>query len=124
MGSSSREDVAEVCEALDTDLDRLCELPFDALTTLERLRLLERAERAARRLRCLRTRINQLAAQASEEEPGAKLPSALANRLSRGTADQQQRNVPGTARLQFLTEIPTTWREFHCPATPLNPACP
>jgi hypothetical protein len=82
MGSSSREEIVEVFNALDADLDRLCELSFDVFTTPERLRALERLERAARRLRAPQhTLINQLGAQASEQELGATLCSALADRL-------------------------------------------
>jgi hypothetical protein len=33
------EEIAQVFHALDADLDRLCELSFDALTTQERLRI-------------------------------------------------------------------------------------
>jgi hypothetical protein len=40
MGCSSREEIVEAFDALDDDLDRLCELTFDALTTPERLRAL------------------------------------------------------------------------------------
>jgi len=36
-GSSSREEIEEVFAALDADLDRLCGLSFEALTTHERL---------------------------------------------------------------------------------------
>ena len=50
MGSSSREEIVEVFDALDADLNRVCELSFDVFTTPERLRALERLERAARRL--------------------------------------------------------------------------
>ncbi|SOJ56640.1 hypothetical protein MSIMFB_04116 [Mycobacterium simulans] len=82
MGSSSREEIVEVFNALDIELDRLCELSFDVLTTPERSRALERLERVARRLRAPQhTLINQLGAQASEEELGGKLRSALADRL-------------------------------------------
>jgi hypothetical protein len=82
MGSSSREEIIEVFTALDTDLDRLCELTFDVFTTPERMRALERLERVARRLRSPQhALINQLDAQASDEELGATLCSALADRL-------------------------------------------
>jgi hypothetical protein len=33
MGCSSREEIVEVFDALDADLDRLCELSFDVFTT-------------------------------------------------------------------------------------------
>ena len=53
------------------------ELSFDVLTTPERLRALERLERAARRPRAPQhSIINQLDAQASEEELGGTLRSA------------------------------------------------
>jgi hypothetical protein len=51
MGSSSREDIVEVFDALDADLDGLCALSFGALTIPERLRLSQRVERVARWLR-------------------------------------------------------------------------
>ncbi len=82
MESSSREEIVEVFDALDADLDRLCALTFDRFTTPERLRALERLERAARRLRAPgHALINQLGEQAGEEELGGTLRSALANRL-------------------------------------------
>src|ERR1700758_2888903 len=82
MSSGSREEIVEVFDALDADLDRLCELSFDVLTTPERLRALERLERAARRLRAPEhALINQLDAQAGAEELGGTLRSALADRL-------------------------------------------
>src|SRR6185312_5823246 len=82
MGSSSREEIVEVFNALDAEVDRLCELSFDVFTTPERLRALERLETVARRLRSPRhTLINQISAQAGEEELGDTLPTALANRL-------------------------------------------
>ncbi|WP_424075206.1 HNH endonuclease signature motif containing protein [Mycobacterium sp.] len=69
-------------DALDAAVDVVVGLKFDALTTPERLRLLERVECVARRLRAPQhALISQLGAQADEEELGAKLPSALANRL-------------------------------------------
>jgi hypothetical protein len=40
MGSSSREEIAGVFDALAADLDRALELSFDALTTPERLAML------------------------------------------------------------------------------------
>jgi hypothetical protein len=82
MGSSSREEIVEVFNALDAELDRLCALTFDAFTTPERLRALERLERVARRLPAPQhALINQLGAQAGQEELGGTLRSALADRL-------------------------------------------
>ena len=82
MGASSREEIVKVFDALDDHVNRLCGLSFEALTTPERLRALERLERVARRLRAPEhTLINQLGAQAGEGELGGTLRSALANRL-------------------------------------------
>lgn len=82
MGASTREDIVEVFDALDADLERLCELSFDVFTTPERLRALDRLERVARRLRTPQHSLtNQLGAQAGEEELGGTLRSALADRL-------------------------------------------
>ncbi|GAB7144674.1 hypothetical protein LRC484719_32700 [Mycobacterium riyadhense] len=92
MASSSREEIVEVFNALDTELDRLCELSFDVFTTPERLRALERLERVARRLHAPQhTLINQLDAQATEEELGATLGSALADRLRITKAEASRR---------------------------------
>jgi hypothetical protein len=61
MSSSSREQIVEVFDALDAVVERACELSFDALTTPERLRLLDRLERVTRRLPVpQRALINQL----------------------------------------------------------------
>jgi hypothetical protein len=79
MGSSSREEIVEVFDALDADLDRLCGLTFDALTTPERVTLLERCERIRRRLPVVEhPLINQLSRQATPEELGGKLSHAIA----------------------------------------------
>src|SRR5215475_2544818 len=92
MGASSREEIVEVLDALDADVDRLCELSFDVFTTPERLRALERLERVARRLRAPQhALINQLGAQAGEEELGGTLRSALADRLRITKAEASRR---------------------------------
>jgi len=81
MSSGTREEIVEVFDALDDDMDRLCELSFDVFTTPEGLRALERLERVARRLRSPQhALINQLGAQAGEEELGGKLRSGQADR--------------------------------------------
>src|SRR6201984_3158438 len=93
MGASSREEIVEVFAALDADLDRLCELSFAVFPTPERLRALERLERAARRLRAPQhALINQLDAQASDEELGGTLRSALADRLRITKAEAGRRS--------------------------------
>ncbi|GFG96163.1 HNH endonuclease signature motif containing protein [Mycobacterium timonense] len=92
MGSSTREEIVEVFDALDADLDRLCALSFEALTTPERLRVLERIERIARRVRTPgHALINQLRAQATTTELGGPLGDALAERLRISTADAGRR---------------------------------
>ena len=92
MGASTREEIVAVFNALDTDLDRLCELSFDTFTTPERLRALERLEWAARRLRTPQhALINQLDAQAGDEELGGTLRSALADRLRITKAEAARR---------------------------------
>src|SRR5262249_14273527 len=75
------------------------ELRCGGLTSAERLGALERLERAARRLRTPQhTLINQLGAQASDEELGGKLHSALADRL-RITAAEASRRIHEAADL-------------------------
>ncbi len=92
MGSSSREEIVGVFDALDAVVSRACELSFDALTTPERLRLLDRLERVTRRLPVPQhALINQLGEQADETELGARLARALADRLhiTRGEASRR-----------------------------------
>ena len=92
MGCSSREEIVEAFDALDADLDRVCELSFDAFTTPERLRALERLERVARRLRTPQhALINQLDAHAGEHELGATLRTVLADRLRITKAEASRR---------------------------------
>jgi hypothetical protein len=99
MLSNDRGDVRTVLDALDADLDRLAGLAFDALTTPERLNILARLEKVARRLPVPgHVLINQLADQAGREELGARLPDALADRL-RLTAGEARRRVAEAADL-------------------------
>ncbi|MGA9674355.1 MAG: HNH endonuclease signature motif containing protein [Mycobacterium sp.] len=92
MVCSSREEIVEVFDALNADLDRLCDLSFDVLTTPELMRALENLERFARRPRAPQhTIINQLDAQAGEEELGGTLRSALADRLRITKAEASRR---------------------------------
>jgi hypothetical protein len=99
MSSSSREEIVAVFDALDAVVSRACELSFDALTTPERLRLLERLERVTRRLAVPQhALINQLAEQADETELGGRLPRALADRL-RITRGEAARRVAEAADL-------------------------
>jgi hypothetical protein len=99
MGSNIRQEVAAVFDALDADLDRACALSFEALTTPERLRILERLERVARRVPVpAHQLINQLAEQAPPEELGGKLPHALADRLHI-TRSEARRRIAEAAEL-------------------------
>ncbi|VAZ78272.1 hypothetical protein LAUMK4_03864 [Mycobacterium persicum] len=88
-----------VLDRLDADVDELIEMSFEALTTPERLRVLERLERVARQLPVAQhALINQIGEQSSEEELGGKLPAALANRL-RITRAEASRRVAEAAEL-------------------------
>ncbi|OBK29860.1 hypothetical protein A5634_17565 [Mycobacterium asiaticum] len=89
---SVREEIVEVFDALDNAADLLCEMSFDALTTREWMATLDRLERVVRRLQTPQhALINQLSAHASEEELGAKLRAALADRLRITKADASRR---------------------------------
>ena len=74
-----RDAITAAFDALDAAFDAVAELKFDALTTPERLALLERCERVRRRLPTVEhPLINQLARQATPEELGGKLSHAVA----------------------------------------------
>jgi hypothetical protein len=82
MRSSSPEDAAGALDALEADLDRALQLSFDALTTPERLAMLQRCEKMRRQLPAIEHPLsNQVGEQADATELGGKLPAALANRL-------------------------------------------
>ena len=92
MRSSSREEVVEVLDALEADYKRALDLTFDALTTPERLRVLERWEQLRRWHPVVEhPLINQLADQADATELGGKLAAALANRLRISRAEASRR---------------------------------
>lgn len=99
MCSNIREEATQVFDDLGVALDRALELPFDALTTPERLALLERCERLRRRLPAVEhPLINQLSEQADPDELGGKLPWALADRL-RITRAEARRRIAAAADL-------------------------
>ena len=78
-GVMDRDAIMGVFDALDAAFDAVAELRFDALTTPERLALLERCERVRRRLPAVEhPLLNQLARQATAEELGGKLSHAVA----------------------------------------------
>jgi Domain of unknown function (DUF222) len=109
MGSSDGVAIEEVFDALDADVDRVCELSFDALTTPELLRMLERLEKVARRLPVAgHGLINQLVQQATPAELGGKLSRVLADRLriTRGEAARQVAEAADLGPRQALTGQP------------------
>src|SRR4051794_12811292 len=92
MLANSREEILEVFDALHTAVSRLAELSFDALTTPERLDLLERLEHATRRLPVPRhALINGIPREPTVAEIGGKLPQVLADRLRIPRADATRR---------------------------------
>ncbi|ORB55549.1 HNH endonuclease signature motif containing protein [Mycobacterium persicum] len=99
MRATSREDVISAFDALKATMARLLELSFDALTTPERLVLLEHCETTRRQLPSIEhSLINQIAEQSTEEELGGRLPAALASRL-RITRAEAGRRVGEAAEL-------------------------
>ena len=73
MRSSSREEVVEVFGALRADFKRALDLRCDALTTPERLALLQSCEEMRRLLPAVEhPLINQLSDQADQAELGGK----------------------------------------------------
>jgi hypothetical protein len=92
MRSSSREEVVGVFDALRADFKRALDLRCDALTTPERLALLESCEQIRRLLPAVEhPLINQLSEQADATELGGKLAPALANRLRITRAEASRR---------------------------------
>ncbi|BBX76067.1 HNH endonuclease [Mycobacterium shinjukuense] len=74
-----REAITAAFDTLDAGVDAVLGLDFEALSTHERLVLLERVERVRRRLPAVEhPLINQLARSASAEELGGKLSHAIA----------------------------------------------
>jgi Domain of unknown function (DUF222) len=109
MRSSSREEIEQAFDALDADVDRVCELSFEALTTPELLRMLERLEKVARRLPVPgHGLINQLVQQATPAELGGKLSHVLADRLriSRGEASRRVAEAADLGPRRSLTGEP------------------
>jgi len=99
MRSGDREQVQQDFDALHGAVSRILEHCYDALTTPERLTLLDRLEQETRRLRVPgHELINQLAEQAPPEELGGKLSHALADRL-RITPGEAARRVAEAADL-------------------------
>jgi Domain of unknown function (DUF222) len=92
MRSSDREEVGEVFGALRADLKRALDLRCDALTTPERLALLQSCEEMRRLLPAVEhPLINQLSDQADATELGGTLAAALADRLRITRAEASRR---------------------------------
>lgn len=111
MGSSSRDEIVEVFDALDAELNRACALSFDALTTREQLALLQRCEKVRRRIPAIEhPLINSLARQPPSEELGGTLPRAVAEAtlISRGEASRRIKESRDLGPRHGLTGEPVT----------------
>jgi hypothetical protein len=109
MLSSSREDIQADFDTLSAVMSRIVEYSYDALTTPELLALLERLERATRRLPVPgHALINQLVQQATPAELGGKLSHALADRLriSRGEASRRVAEATDLGPRRSITNEP------------------
>ncbi|HEX7322083.1 MAG TPA: 13E12 repeat family protein, partial [Mycobacterium sp.] len=99
MRSNTREEVVEAFDAATAAVGALLDLDFDALTTPERLGLLERCEVLRRRLPAVEhPLINALARVADPAELSGKLSYAMADRL-RITRGEARRRVDEAAEL-------------------------
>ncbi|HEY2198014.1 MAG TPA: 13E12 repeat family protein, partial [Mycobacterium sp.] len=117
MRSSSREEIVEVLDALEAGYKRALDLRFDALTTPERLRVLERWEQMRRWQPAVEyPLINQLSEQADATELGGKLAAALADRL-RITRAEASRRIHDAADLGERTALNGERLEPALPAT-------
>jgi hypothetical protein len=112
MGSCAvvdRDAITAAFDALDAAVDGLLGLDFEALTTRERLALLERCERVRRRLPAVEhPLINQLAHHATPEELGGKLSHAIAEwtLISRAEAGRRIREAADLGPRRTITGAP------------------
>jgi hypothetical protein len=105
MFSSSREGITEDFDALRAAVPRIVGHSYEALTTPERLALLERLEQETRRLPVPgHALINQLVQQASRVELGGRLSHVLADRL-RITRAEANRRIEEAQDLGPLTAL-------------------
>jgi Domain of unknown function (DUF222) len=105
MGSSGREEIVEVFDALHAAISDVLEVSSDVLTTPECLALLESLETETRRLPAAgHPLINQLTRHASNDELGGTLSQALACRL-RITRGEASRRIHEAADLGERTAI-------------------
>ncbi|MGC2653983.1 MAG: HNH endonuclease signature motif containing protein [Mycobacterium sp.] len=92
MAVSSREEVVAAFDALRDAVSSVADLSFEALTTPERLAMLERLEHDCRRLPVARhALLNGVREQASAAEIGGKLSHVLADRLRITRSDANRR---------------------------------
>jgi hypothetical protein len=104
-----REAITAALDVLDTAVDDVGELNFDALTAREWLALLERVESVRRRLPVSEHKlINNLAHQATAEELGGKLSYAIAERtlISRAEASRRIKEAADLGPRRALTGEP------------------
>ncbi|MGO9508116.1 MAG: DUF222 domain-containing protein, partial [Mycobacterium sp.] len=104
-----REAIMAALDVLDTAVDVVGELNFDALTTRESLALLERIESVRRRLPVPEHKlINNLAHAATAEELGGKLSHAIAERtlISRAEASRRIKEAADLGPRRALTGEP------------------
>src|ERR1700722_13482928 len=117
MRSDSRKEVEEGFATLHEAVSRVVGHSYDALTTPERLVLLEKLEHEARRLVVPRHElINQIAEQGTPEELGGKLSHVLADRLhiTRSAAARQVAEAADLGPRRAITGEPL---EPRLPAT-------
>jgi hypothetical protein len=98
MRSSSREEITAVFDAVEAEMDRALELEFDALTTPERLGLLQRLETLRRLLPGIEHPLVNEVAAADPTEVGGKPAWAIADRL-RITRGEARRRIAEAAEL-------------------------
>ncbi len=104
-----REAITAALDVLDTAVDDVGELNFDALTTRECLALLERVESVRRRLPVSEHKlINNLAHAATAEDLGGKLSYAIAERtlISRTEASRRIKEAADLGPRRALTGEP------------------
>ncbi|HEU4360091.1 MAG TPA: DUF222 domain-containing protein, partial [Mycobacterium sp.] len=92
MRSSDREEIEVAFKALATAMDAVLELDFTAVTTPERLALLQRCEKLRRQLPAVEhPLINQIANQSAPIELGGRLSHRLADdlRITRAEANRR-----------------------------------
>ena len=108
MRSSGREEVVEVLDALEAGYKRALDLTFDALTTPERIRVLERFEGFRRRQPAIEHMLINDLASAEAAELGGKLAPVLADRLrvSRSEASRRVHEAADLGERRALTGEP------------------